>query len=288
MSKPLLEFDPSQAAVAPKDAATVILLRDTDAGPEVFCVERNKKSRFLGGAIVFPGGKLDEGDREPAWSSLATAPAPSRDDFAPGDAAALAFAIAALRETLEEAALLLTTDVVTDAEVLALRAELERRPDALAEFLRAKRLRLDAGALVPFARWVTPEAETRRYDTRFFLAVAPSGQTGAHDSRETMASFWATPRAVLDRFDAREVQVAPPTHKTLEILASARSTSDALALARGAILRPICPKLFMHHEGEATLLALALPGDSNHDVTELRAPGHTRYVLRGEHWHAEG
>lgn len=281
MSKPLLEFDESRPAVAPRDAATIVVVRDGSDGPEVFCVERNKKSRFLGGAIVFPGGKLDDADRSETWRTLATPPQAARDGFAPDDDTLRALAIAALRETLEEAALLVSTQPpATDDEVTALRAALSTDASALARYLEGRGARLDAASLRPLARWVTPEAETRRYDTRFFVAVAPEGQRGAHDMHETMASFWATPRSVLARFEAREVQLAPPTHRTLEVLAEARSVDEVLAIADAARLSPICPKLTRHED----TLALALPGDPAHSEPRRISPHATRYALRGEHW----
>ncbi len=285
--KPLLDFNPSGAVATPKDAATIVVARDTDEGPMVFCVERNKKSRFLGGAIVFPGGKLEEADRDPSWQALATEPRPARDGMVGGSATLRALTVAALRETLEEAALLIATGDVDAAKVPILRAAIIADPRMLPLYLGTYGLRLDAESLHPFARWITPEAETRRYDTRFFLARAPDGQAGAHDMQETMASFWARPSALLARFDAGEVQVAPPTHRTLQVFASASSVTEMFAIAERASLLPIVPKLFQLTEGDVSSLALALPGDPEHEEKEIRVAGPTRYVLRGEHWRAE-
>jgi 8-oxo-dGTP pyrophosphatase MutT (NUDIX family) len=299
----VLDLDPTRAAAAPRDAATILALRDRDGGEpegadvEVFCVERNKKSRFMGGALVFPGGKLDEADRDDTWTPLATAPRHGRGTFAPDEATLRALCIAACRETLEEAALLLLDErgggmshdgfTVDDAEVRALRTKFVKDAGALRAWLAARSRRIDLGALVPFARWITPVAEPRRYDTRFFLTRAPEGQSGAHDEHETMASFWATPRAILERFGRGEVQLAPPTHRSLEILASVRSVAAAFELAERACLDPICPKLIQQTENGAQLLALALPGDPEHEVREPRVAGPSRFVLRGERWHAE-
>jgi 8-oxo-dGTP pyrophosphatase MutT (NUDIX family) len=281
MNKPLLDFDPSQEPVTPKDAATIVVARDAPGGPEIFCVERNKKSRFMGGAIVFPGGKLDDSDRSDEWITLSTPPPRMRDELAPDLPTLRALSVAALRETLEEAALLIADGPVSDGEVLALRAKTE--PGALAAFLRERRLRLDAASLHPLARWITPTAETRRYDARFFLAVAPQGQTGAHDMQETMSSLWTRPSDVLARFDRREVQLAPPTHRTLQLLSHATGVAEMLSIADQACLLPICPELKM---GDGVLM-LTLPGDPQHQVPEKRIAGGTRYVLRDEHWQSE-
>lgn len=180
---------------------------------------------------------------------------------------------------------------VTQEDLFALRARLTSEPGALRAFLADSNLRLDLQALHPLARWVTPEAEARRYDARFFVAVAPPGQTGAHDEHETMASFWASPAEVLRRWEAGEVQVAPPTHCTIALLASCTTTDAVLALAAESCLDPICPRLVRAGQrdtaGAGETLALALPGDPEHEVREPRVPGPSRYVLRGDRWLAE-
>ena len=142
---------------------------------------------------------------------------------------------------------------------------------------------LDLAALHPFAHWITPTVESRRFDARFFVARAPEGQEGAHDMAETMASFWATPAELLARFARDEVQLAPPTHRNLTLLASAATVDQALADAAQACLDPICPELVP----QGDTMALTLPGDPQHSVKEARVPGPSRYVLRGERWRAE-
>jgi hypothetical protein len=142
---------------------------------------------------------------------------------------------------------------------------------------------IDLSSLVPFARWITPEAEVRRFDAHFFMLRSPEGQEGAHDQHETMDSFWATPASVLSRWEAMEVLLAPPTHRTLEILAAQGSVDEALALAERANLAPICPRL-IDYDGT---MALTLPGDPDHQLTERIIPGRTRYVLRGDQWRPE-
>ncbi len=275
----MLDLDPNRDGPAPKDAATLVLLRPlartSEPGFEVFCVERNKKSRFLGGAIVFPGGRLEDSDRDAAWNDLVTEPRDSNVLRAHG--------VAACRESLEEAALLLVDRPVADADVLALREKQAADTGALRAFLADRGLRLDLGALHPLSHWVTPKVESRRYDTRFYLAVAPPGQTGAHDMSETMASFWASPREVLARFDRAEIQLAPPTHRTLSLLAEHESAEAALRATEGARLDPICPEL-VPYDGT---VALVLPGDPDHSVGERRIAGSSRYVLRDERWRAE-
>lgn len=278
--------------VAALDAATVILVRDGEGGLEVFCVERSKKSRFLGGAVVFPGGRLDASDAADAWRALTTPPrAPaSSGAFSTDEAHLRALAVAAARETLEEAAMLHVTggEGVTQGELLALRSRLDAEASALRAFLGERGLLLDLAALYPLARWITPEAEARRFDTRFFVAAAPRGQVGSHDSHETMASFWATPAEVIRRWAEGEVQVAPPTHATLALLSGCPDAGAALALSASSCLDPILPGVVRHADAAGETLALTLPGDPEHEVREARVPGPSRYVLRGDRWQPEG
>ena len=289
----VLDLKADREAATPTDAATLVLVRPgPDAeGVEVFCVERNKKSRFMGGAIVFPGGKLDGSDVLAEWTPLTTPPRlPERGTvpFTSSDAHFRSLAIACARETLEEAAMLHVHDgKVTQEDLFALRKELTAQPEALRAFLSKRRLRLDLGALRPFARWITPEAESRRFDARFFIAIAPEGQTGFHDEHETMASFWASPREVLKRFESGEVQLMPPTHRTIALLADCASTSAVLAMADASCLDPICPRLVQQKDAAGETMALVLPGDPEHTVGEERVPGASRYVLRGDRWQAE-
>lgn len=266
----MLDLKLDREGVPPKDAATIVLVRDVSEGLEVFIVERSKQSRFMGGAIVFPGGKVDASDGDASWEPLVNGTVD-------------AHAIAAARETLEEACMLHLYGGTVDHETLAaLRTKLTTDPGALREFLGERGLKLDLAALHPLSRWITPTAESRRYDARFFVAIAPPGQPGAHDEHETMASFWASPAEVLRRWEAGEVQMAPPTHATIALLATAKTTADVLAFAKDADLDPICPKLVP----QGDTLALTLPGDREHDVAEkrLRVPLASRYVMRGERW----
>ena len=275
----MLDLKADREPAPPKHAATLLLLRDGPDGPEVFCVERNKASRFLGGALVFPGGKVDPHDGDEAFVALSRGLPSSRQDFADDPSQLRALAVAALRESLEEAAILpIAEGRATHEMLLALRTSLATT--TFAEVLAREGLIADLGALRPFARWVTPVAEARRYDTRFFVCRAPEGQGGGHDDGETTASFWATPRAILARFDRDEVMLAPPTHRCLELLVDLRDVEAAFDLADGVDLRPICPGLVMQKDGDTTTMALVLPGDPDHPITEARVPGASRYVYR--------
>jgi 8-oxo-dGTP pyrophosphatase MutT (NUDIX family) len=285
----MVDLDPTRTGPPPRDAATLVVVRDASdgiPGVEVFCVERHKAG-FLGGAIVFPGGKLDAADTDAAWvehsTPLRTASSPTVEN----EATTRPLAIAACREALEEAAMLpVTGPPPSHDELLAWRAALRPGPasTSLLALLSAAGRKLDLAALHPLARWVTPASEARRFDTRFFLFVASAALRGLHDDVETTASFWARPARVLERFGHGELQLAPPTERTLAVLATAGSATDAVAIADAACLEPICPELVS--QGDA--MALVLPGDPEHSVAVARAPGPSRYVFRDGRFVPEG
>ena len=288
-----VSFDPGREPVTPTAAATVIVVREalatgSDASAprsiEVFCVRRHAKSGFMGGAIVFPGGKVDADDAHDDWAAMTGAVDPRALGFAGDLVEARALAVAACRELVEEAGILpvsaagdVAVDVSPDA-IATLRGRLGTRSKAgepLRKIVTELGLRLDVDALVPFARWVTPTAESRRFDARFYLLALPEGQEGRHDEEETTASFWASPAEVLAMFERGEVGLFPPTTRTLELLAGVSSLDEARAFAAKQSLLPVCP-LFV--AGEPPFLAL--PGDPSHELGERRVDGPTRFVLR--------
>jgi len=219
-------------------ASTMCLVRDA---PElqVLMVQRPHTSRFMPSTWVFPGGAVDESDASPPSTFAST------DDWR----------VAAVRETAEEVGLWLTTDGVVE----------EPPGDdvfAQSEYLG---LTLDGNALIYFSNWITPEVFPIRFDTRFFLAVANEGVTGVVDGDELIDLAWVAPLEALRREDEGEWDVAFPTRKTLEILAS-EPTANALAdkLAALAIVPPIQPRLFVT-EDEARIV---LPHEELFDAIE--------------------
>jgi 8-oxo-dGTP pyrophosphatase MutT (NUDIX family) len=316
----LLNFDRKEPPAVPRHAATVVVVRqradDESQGLEVFCVLRHPKSSFLGGAVVFPGGKVDPADSAGRWDELATEPHPRGvemvDASHPPGLTPRAIAVAACRETLEEACIIPLDAPLDDASVGALRLEaasydggfapkppLMALQDGLAAALARRGLRLAVDRLVPWARWVTPEAEARRFDARFFLLELPPGQVGRHDDHETTMSFWARPAVVLDRAARGDIFLAPPTTRSLELLATVDTVTGAFALAAQQCLSPILPVFHpgdqAGHEGASgsdprpkrsstegppAEPFLALPGDPMHPVRQRRVAGPTRFVLR--------
>jgi len=288
----VLDLDAGRPTTEPRDAATVVVVRDREGAEpgnrggaepqlEVFCVKRHKKSGFLGGAVVFPGGKLDPADYDEVWVSRTTEGAARTTEFAVDAPTARALGVAAARESLEEAGIVPTSPGVDARAAEAMRAELAGAEAPLppggpfAAALEARSLRLALSALVPLSHWVTPAAEQRRFDARFFLMALPPGQVVRHDEHETTQSFWARPSHILQQFAAAEIMLAPPTLRLLELLASVADVAEAMQFASRQCLDPICPEF--HMVGEVP--TLTLPGDPLHSVDASRIGGKTRFIL---------
>ncbi|RRO15065.1 NUDIX hydrolase [Saccharopolyspora rhizosphaerae] len=232
--------------VRPKHAATVVLLRDGSSGPEVFLQRRVKGMAFAGGMTVFPGGGVDQRDADAsvAWSG----PGPEwwAQRFGCTTEVARALVCAAVRETFEESGVLLagpdSTTVVEDTTgYSAARQDLVSRDVSLAGFLAQEGLVLRADLLRPWANWVTPEQEPRRYDTRFFLAAMPAGQRADAVTTEAAEAYWATPQQALADFREGRCHLLPPTEVTLSEMAEFDALPAALAAER--TLTKIMPKL---------------------------------------------
>ncbi len=235
----------------------------------------------MGGAVVFPGGKVDPADHAEEFETLSTPLRERPRSFAADATTARAFAIAALREVLEEAAILpVLGDRLDGRAALALREELARQARTFADALRARNLVLDTARLEAVSRWITPEAEPRRFDTRFFLLALPPGQEGAHDERETTHGFWATPDELLERWENGDIVLAPPTSWTIALFRGLRDVEAAFEVARTQSLDPIAPCFVQ--DGEAVILTM--PGDPLHPrpaAPPASADAPTRFVLEG-------
>lgn len=259
---------PGPTGAQVRDAATVILLREApgEGPPEVLLLRRHARSGFAATAWVFPGGTVDPADLRlpPAyWDGLdpaAAAPVVGRDPEV-----TLGLFVAAVRETFEEAGLLLARHAdgravdLHDPEVVRLRRTLAERPRqtevavAFDAWVVETGLVLDLGALTPLSRWITPQQEPRRYDTIFFLARAPGGQIAAHDQVETTESRWLTAADALSAHAEGEFRLVYPTIHTLEELAGFSDTPTLLsaAVARER-LRPLQPHLVVDERGKVT------------------------------------
>lgn len=233
----------------PRPAATVVLIRPSAAAQvDVLLVRRNDKVAFMAGAYVFPGGRVDEIDRTRAAASAAglSDGAPSRfPDLS--SAEELTYRLAAVREMQEEAAVTLGVD-----------------------------------ALIPIAHWVTPDIETRRYDTRFFLATMPDGQVAQHDDGEMTALVWLPAAEAIDQCRGGEIMLPPPTWTTLKQLAHFHTVEEVLAWARTKPIARVQPGFIK----TADKTMLTLPGDPLHPtVPGWDVPEDTRFELEeGKGW----
>jgi 8-oxo-dGTP pyrophosphatase MutT (NUDIX family) len=215
-------------AVPVRPAATVLLVRDGDSGLEVFMVVRHHKIDFASGALVFPGGSVDPGDQAIAvdYASCSAATALDERDCLSR--------VAALRETFEECGVLLARPRGSGEGVGARAAELGRKSQgrSFSELIAAENLELALDALIPFAHWVTPPILPKRFDTRFYVAAAPSDQIAVHDGSESVDSVWISPALALKAAEAGTYTLVFATRLNLQMLAQSADVASALAAAR--------------------------------------------------------
>ncbi|MGC5625268.1 NUDIX hydrolase [Streptomyces albidoflavus] len=231
----------------PRRAATVMLLRDEPGGTglRVHMLRRRASMAFAGGAYAYPGGGVDPRDEGPVrWAGPSPASWGERLGVSPAEAQAVV--CAAVRETFEEAGVLLAgpgpDSVVADTtgETWAAdRAALEAHELSFADFLDRRGLVLRSDLLGAWARWITPEFEPRRYDTWFFAAVLPAGQVTVETSGEADRTEWARPADAAARYDRGELLMMPPTIATLRALLPYASVEEALAGAAEQDLTPV-------------------------------------------------
>jgi 8-oxo-dGTP pyrophosphatase MutT (NUDIX family) len=252
------------APATPRDAATVMLLRPAavDAvGVEVLMLRRVAAMKFAPGAYVFPGGSVDPVDFEPEIGWHGPDPAEFGARLGAPPELARALVCAAVRETFEEAGVLLAG--APDGGPLAEpsgpsweqdRAALVAGALTLAELLSRRGLVLRADLLVPWARWITPEGEPRRFDARFFAAALPAGQVATGHAAESDRIEWLRPADAIESARAREISLLPPTAATLHDFAVADAGEDAVAamLGRRPVIEPVVPRLVLE-DGQAWL-----------------------------------
>lgn len=230
-------------AAVPRPAATVVVVRDATDGRafELLLVRRNDKVAFMAGAFVFPGGRVDEADlvRAREFDTGAVDLGSRFSDLTPHEE--LGYRLAGVRELQEEAS-----------------------------------VTLGVGDLVPMAHWVTPEIETRRYDTRFFVARMPSDQIARHDGSETTELTWLSPDDALAQCRGGRIMLPPPTWTTVKRLTRFRRVDDAIAWARVTTIVRVQPQLV--REPNRTLLTL--PGDPLYPpLAGWEVPEDTRFEL---------
>jgi len=246
-----MDDNADDAPIVPIPAATLVVFRHRSGQPpELLVVERSAKMAFAGGALVFPGGRIDP------------------DDYALGETHRLetdeaAARIAAIRETLEESGIAIGFRDMPSAQWLAeARARLHAR-EVFSAILDGAELDLDA--LVPFARWCPPFREARVFDTRFYIARAPDDAPEPQvDATENVSSYWSSARDVLEAADGGKCRVIFPTRRNLERLALFAHYDDAEAHARAIPVELIAPQI----ETRDGRRFLTIPGHLGYPVIE--------------------
>lgn len=260
------------AVPAARHAASVVLLRDGPQGLEVLLLRRHQASAVMGGVYVFPGGKLDAADAAPSWAAQLDQPAPTlwRRLGEPDASESLAqgLFVAALRETFEEAGVLLATAAngrSVPADVLPALQRALADGQGWGGALAERGLKAGVQALQPWTRWITPVQPVlgrQRFDTRFFLAALPVGQSVVVDDREVTEACWLTPMAALERYRDRQMDMIAPQ---LMGLAQLHRYGDvATALAEAASRPPPCILPATFAQGDARVMCY--PGDAEHPL----------------------
>ncbi len=288
-----MQINSDVVTTPPLDSATVVMLRDGPTGLEVLLLKRHAASSVLGGAFVFPGGKLDAADAHPDLLQRLDRPAAAlhaqlgEADLPEGKAASLF--VAALREAFEESSVLLAHSAAGQSHADTLAAARQHLSQGLAftSLLTQLNLTLHTEALVPWSRWITPRVPSvtnKRFDTRFFLAHAPQDQIAAHDNHETTESVWLAPRDALTRYWNGDIELAPPQIMSLSHLNRYSSAASALAAAQSQKPPTIQPEPF-DQEG---MRVICYPGDERHSIKARALPGPSRLHFRNRRFEPAG
>lgn len=260
--------------IAPvRPAATIMVLRDGAAGPEVLMVRRSTSASFMGGIWVFPGGAVDAGDSVPELLSRVRGRDAAQVDVELGvGAGGSALFVAALREAFEESGIMLAVNPQgrhLGAEAAGRLAEHRRRLNArevtFLDVLEAENLHLDLSVLEHHAHWITPTAEVKRFDTYFFVALAPEGQEAVHDDAETIASIWTTPAEAFERHRHGEIHMVMPTLRNLAFVAPHATAAEVLAAAAAERDIPTTLPKMVEDDGDVILL---VPGDDGYEAAQ--------------------
>lgn len=257
--------DPNPA----RPSATIMLVRDGAEGVEIFMVVRDRPMDGAMGAVVFPGGKIDEEDRHPeSWGHLK----------APQSHPELPYWLAAMRETFEEAGVVIARPNGTatgDIDPARAREMVTRHRDALldrritfAQIIKSEGLVPALDHMVHFAHWQTPLGMPKRFDTHFFLVSAPDGQEPIHDGREMVDCFWTPPSRIVEEATSGKRTLVPATRLNLELLAECRTVAEAMEKARARRIVMVRPERFKADDGS---WAVRIPAEAGYRTTEIRS-----------------
>lgn len=231
-----------------QDAATVVLLRDGAGGLETWLLTRVRQMAFAAGMTVFPGGRVDGADAAVpiADAGLAGLAAQLQAD----EATTRALVGAAVRETFEETGVLFT---VPSADLSGARAVVELGRVSFGDLLRSNGLAADAAALHPWARWVTPAGETRRYDARFFVAALPDAAEAQDVTAESSAASWVPVKLAVQQAQRGERMLMPPTITTLASLLAFTTVAEVLAASDKRNLDAVRPEIRFGEDGSISI-----------------------------------
>jgi len=233
---------------------------------------RHESSSFAGGALVFPGGRVDKGDYDLAWVNLA--------DGLSSEPRMAASQIAAIREAFEETGVLIARDaagaMIAGARAIALsdrRAGVQRDDAAFLDLMRREELRLACDQLLLFSHWIAPPGLHKRFDTLFFAARFPKGQSVLEDGDEATEALWISPTAALSARASGARKIIFPTARNLDLLAASSSTEQAFAFAKSRPIRAVMPEIATR-DGKAFL---TIPDGLGYPVTEEPIETATRF-----------
>ncbi len=249
---------PDRADVPIRPAATVVLLRDAPSGIEAWLLTRVTNMVFAAGMSVFPGGRVDDADADLPMAGGDFAAMSGR--FGCSESAARGYVGAAVRETFEETGVLLT---VPSADLSGARTDVEAGRVSFGDLLRDHGLAVDAEALHPWSRWITPPGERRRYDTHFFIGALPPGAEAQDVTTESSSAGWVRIGEALDQAQRGERMLLPPTVMTLASLVDFPTVAEAVATAGARPLDPVQPTIYV--DGDAVVAELT-------DGTSFRLP----------------
>lgn len=243
-----------------------MLLRQGVSNIEVLMLRRNLNLEFVGGAYVFPGGKVDKADRDPEVIGRSLNLGDLECSKALGlSSGGVGYFVAAIRECFEEAGIFIGSrsdgTVPTEEDLSGAREDLLLKRSDFADVLAKEDLYMDLSQLVYFAHWITPEAQPKRYDTRFFVATAPLGQLGMHDDSETVSHLWIDPNEALSGAKPKGFEIVLPTRQNLMAIAKYKTVNEVLEAAAHSEKTVVVPKLTRGSGG----LELLLPWEEGYD-----------------------
>ena len=255
-----------------------MLLRQGASNIEVLMLRRNLNLEFIGGAYVFPGGKVDKSDRDPEVIGRSLNLGDLECSRALGlSMGGVGYFVAAIRETFEEAGIFIGSrsdgSVPTEEELSGAREDLLMKRSDFAGVLAKEDLYMDLSQLVYFAHWITPDSQPKRYDTRFFVASAPVGQLGMHDDSETVSHLWIDPNEALSEAKSSGFEIVLPTRQNLMAVANYKTVNEVLEAAKQSKKTVVVPKLTRGPQG----LELILPWEEGYDeaISARLEPGET-------------